>query len=174
MPVVVMGVAGCGKSAVAERLAARLALGWLDGDDLHLPASVARMRAGIALEDHDRWPWLDRVAAQLADAVRHPNGLVVACSALKRAYRDRLRLAVPGLRFLFLEGDAETILARMQGRDGHFMPASLLASQLRTLEKPGAGEVDVLQMSIDDPVSVIVEKSLRAWGLEARHPEGRG
>ena len=101
-----MGVSGSGKSTVAAGIAAALGLAFIDGDSLHTPASVARMRAGIALTDDDRWPWLDRIGACLGDVARYPQGIVIACSALKRAYRDRIRAAAPGVRFVFLDGPA--------------------------------------------------------------------
>ena len=116
--IVVMGVSGCGKSTVAQALAAQLGLEMIDGDDLHLPHSVAKMRAGQALNDADRWPWLDRIGQCLAQLVTPDlpslgrSGRVVACSALKRSYRDRLRNLAPAVRFVFLDGDAELIRQR--------------------------------------------------------------
>jgi gluconokinase len=161
--IVVMGVSGCGKSSVAAELAGRLALPWIDADDLHSADAVARMRAGIALEDADRWPWLERIGAQLADRAAWPRGLIVACSALRRAYRDRLRSAVPGLRFLFLDGAPALIRDRLAARTGHYMPAGLLDSQLRTLERPGPEEADVLRVDIDADVASIAASALAAW-----------
>jgi gluconokinase len=137
-----MGVAGCGKSAVGARAAARLGLPLIEGDDFHLPESVAQMRAGQPLTDADRAAWLDRLAAELA---AHPAGAVLTCSALKRAYRDRLRAASPGLRFAFLQLTPEVALARAQSRAGHFFPAALIDSQFATLEPPlGEPGVQVL------------------------------
>jgi gluconokinase len=129
--VVVMGVSGSGKSTVAAGIAAALGLVFIDGDGLHAPASVARMRAGIALTDEDRWPWLDRIGAVLGDVDESPRGVAIACSALKRAYRDRIRAAAPGVRFVFLDGPAALIETRMAARTGHHMPGTLLASQRR-------------------------------------------
>jgi gluconokinase len=160
--VVVMGVSGSGKSTVAAGIAAALALHFIDGDGLHWPHSVARMQAGIALGDEERWPWLDRIAVRLADAAQWPHGVVVACSALKRAYRDRLRRAVPGVRFVFLDGPATLIESRMAARTGHYMPATLLASQLRTLERPGADESDVVRLGIELPPAEIVRRAALA------------
>lgn len=154
-----MGVSGSGKSTIATPLASALGLHFIDGDSLHSPASVAKMRSAIPLDDDDRWPWLDRIGACLADAQRWPQGVVVACSALKRAYRDRLRAAVPGLRFVFLDGSEALIESRLAQRHGHYMPDSLLASQLRTLEPPGADETDVLNVAIDRPVEEIVHEA---------------
>jgi gluconokinase len=156
--VVVMGVSGSGKSTVAAGLAAALGLAFVDGDSLHSPESVARMRAGVPLDDDDRWPWLDRIGACLGDAARSPAGVAIACSALKRAYRERIRAAAPGVRFVFLDGAAPLIEARMAHRIGHYMPATLLASQLRTLEPPDADERDVLRCAIELPPDEIVRR----------------
>ena len=136
MAVVVMGVSGAGKSVVGERLAAALGAPFREGDTLHPPENVAKMRAGVALTDADRAPWLDAIAAWLAE---HPDG-VVSCSALKRAYRDRLRLAAPDARFVLLDVPEATLADRLAHRPAHFMPAALLDSQLATLERPDADE----------------------------------
>lgn len=154
--VVVMGVSGTGKSSVAAGLAQLLELPWVDADDLHLPEAVARMRAGQPLGDADRWPWLDRVGHNLADRTAAPRGVVVACSALRRAYRDRLRAASPSLQFVFLDGPDVLIRQRLERRTGHYMPPSLLDSQLQTLERPDANETDVWHAAIDTPVALIV------------------
>lgn len=155
----VMGVSGCGKSTVASALAHELALDMTDGDDLHLPASVDKMRAGIALEDADRWPWLDRIGQHLAGATAAGRGRVVACSALKRAYRDRIRALAPKVRFVFLHGSAELIRERMSQRQGHYMPPELLDSQLRTLQVPTADELDVITVSIAQPLDALVAQA---------------
>ena len=165
--VVVMGVSGSGKSTIGAAIADALALRFVDGDSLHSPASVKRMQSGIPLTDADRWPWLDRIGAELADAIRSPAGVVVACSALKRAYRDRIRAAAPAVRFVFLEGSRETIEARMATRSGHYMPTSLLASQLATLERPGRDERDVVTLSIESPVADVVDAAVRALTASA-------
>jgi len=160
--IVVMGVSGCGKSTVAQALAAQMGLEMIDGDDLHLPHSVAKMRAGQALNDADRWPWLDRIGQCLAQLVtpdlpsRGRSGRVVACSALKRSYRDRLRNLAPAVRFVFLDGDAELIRQRLSARLGHYMHAELLASQLQTLERPQPDEPDVLTLNLSLPVAELV------------------
>jgi gluconokinase len=133
-PLVVMGVSGTGKSTIGVALARVLDLPFVEGDDLHPEANVAKMSAGIPLTDADRAPWLDRVAAELDRPV------VVTCSALKRAYRDRLRAAAPDLVLVFLHGTPELLAARMSGRAGHFMPTALLTSQLATLEEPTSDE----------------------------------
>jgi carbohydrate kinase (thermoresistant glucokinase family) len=155
-----MGVSGCGKSTVAQALAAQLGLEMIDGDDLHLPHSVAKMRAGQALNDADRWPWLDRIgqclAQDLTQGLPSHSGRVVACSALKQSYRDRLRRLAPGVRFVFLDGDAELIRQRLSARLGHYMQPQLLASQLQTLERPQPEEVDVLTLNLSLPVAELV------------------
>ena len=157
-----MGVSGSGKTTVGAGLADALGLAFVDGDALHAPESVARMAAGHALRDEDRWPWLDRIGARLADEGAAPRGLVVACSALKRVYRDRIRAAAPGARFVFLAGPAELIAARMSGRSGHYMPPALLASQLQTLEPPGLDETDAWRFDIALPAPEIVRRAAAA------------
>jgi gluconokinase len=161
---IVMGVSGCGKSTMAAALGERLGLHMVDGDDLHLTESVAKMRAGIALEDADRWPWLDRIGDYLTQP--HPQGRVVACSALKRVYRDRIRTQAGEVCFVFLDGDFDLIEQRMRQRPGHYMPAGLLDSQFRTLEKPQADEADVIRLPITEPVQDMVAQALTA--LQAR------
>ncbi|HWK85482.1 MAG TPA: gluconokinase [Caldimonas sp.] len=158
LAVVVMGVSGSGKSTVAAGIAGALGLHFIDGDELHSPASVAKMHAGTPLQDDDRWHWLDRIGACLADAARWPRGVAVACSALKRSYRERIRRAAPVVHFVFLDGSAALIESRMERRAGHYMPRTLLASQLQTLEPPGDDEADVLRMSIELPAAEIVRR----------------
>jgi gluconokinase len=126
-----MGVSGSGKSTVGTALAERLHVPFADGDDLHPSANVEKMARGLPLDDSDRWPWLDRVGAWLAS---HADGGVIACSALRRSYRDRLRQHGAELDLLLLHGDRELLEARQAARVGHFMPPALLASQLATLE----------------------------------------
>jgi len=138
--VVVMGVCGCGKSTVGKLLARRLKAEFLEGDDLHPPRNVERMASGIALTDNDRRDWLLEIARQLADARAGRHALVVSCSALKRGYRDMLRTAASQLAFVHLHSGRELLEARLLARAGHFMPGSLLESQLQTLEAPGADE----------------------------------
>ena len=157
---IVMGVSGCGKSTMASALSERLGLDMVDGDDLHLPESVAKMRAGIALQDDDRWPWLDRIGDYLSQP--HAQGRVVACSALKRVYRDRIREQAGDVCFVFLDGDFDLIQKRMHQRVGHYMQPGLLDSQFRTLEKPQADENDVIRLPITEPVQDMVEQALNA------------
>jgi gluconokinase len=149
--VVIMGVSGCGKSSVGEGLAARLGIPYRDGDDLHPPANVEKMRAGTPLTNDDRWPWLDRVAEVLATEAP----VMVGCSALRRAYRDRLRAGAGGpVRFIHLTGNRDVIAGRMAARTGHYMPSSLLDSQFAALEVPGPDEA--LSIDIDQPLDVII------------------
>jgi len=157
---IVMGVSGCGKSTMATALAAQLGLDMVDGDDLHLTESVAKMRSGIALDDADRWPWLDRIGDYLS--APHAQGRVVACSALKRVYRDRIRAQAGDVCFVFLDGDFTLIEKRMRQRVGHYMQPGLLDSQFRTLEKPQADETDVIHLPITEPVQAMVEQALQA------------
>ena len=138
--VVVMGVSGCGKSTVGGLLAQRLGAGFLEGDSLHPARNVERMAAGVALTDDDRRDWLLAVARHLKAAREANRSLVVSCSALKRSYRDVLRSASAELAFVHVHGDPALLGERMRARVGHYMPASLLLSQLETLEMPGADE----------------------------------
>ncbi len=159
---VVMGVSGCGKSSVGAALALRLAVPYRDGDDLHPAENVAKMRAGVALTDADRWPWLDRVALVL----RAETPVILGCSALRRVYRDRLRAGAGGpVRFLHLTGAPEVIAARMAARQGHYMPPALLDSQLATLEPPGPEE-GALTLDIDQPLAALVDRALAGLGLQ--------
>ena len=140
--IVVMGVSGSGKSTIGAALASRLGCRFLEGDSFHSAENVAKMRAGHALDDADRWPWLDRVAASLDDAAKADGMAIAACSALKRIYRDRLtQMAGIPLLFVFLDTtDEDELSRRLVHRSGHYMPTSLLASQLETLEKPQPDE----------------------------------
>ena len=138
-PIVVMGVSGAGKTAVGAALAARLGAAFKDADDLHPLPNVEKMTAGVPLTDEDRWPWLRLVGAELA--AEHPHGIVVACSALKRAYRDAIRAAAPSTRFVLLEVAPSVLKERLVQRPGHFMPVALLTSQLETLEPLETAEV---------------------------------
>jgi gluconokinase len=144
--VIVMGVSGSGKSAVGPRLAAGLGFEFIEGDDHHPAANIEKMAAGVPLTDVDRRPWLDALSRLLADRHRHGVATVLACSALRRAYRDVLRAAVPPEETFVIELDADTatLEARLRHRRGHYMPASLLASQLATLERLERDEAGVV------------------------------
>ncbi|WP_344790900.1 gluconokinase [Gryllotalpicola daejeonensis] len=135
-PVVLMGVSGSGKSTVGDRLAAASGRIFIDGDDLHPAANKEKMAAGIPLTDDDRWPWLRRVGERLAVG----DGVIIACSSLKRAYRDLLREYAPDAYFALLNGTHELLAARLAGRHHEYMPTTLLDSQLATLEPLGADE----------------------------------
>ena len=162
--VVVMGVSGCGKTSVAEGLAASLGAAFIEGDSLHPAVNVDKMSHGIALTDEDRWPWLDTVGRAMADVLAGNGSVVVSCSALKKAYRDRLRSSAGGtLAFVFLKGSRELLMSRMAAREGHFMPVSLLDSQLATLEDP-SGEPGVVTVDIGASIEEIVAAALK--GLE--------
>jgi carbohydrate kinase (thermoresistant glucokinase family) len=159
--IIVMGVSAVGKSTVGAALAERLGVPFLDADDLHDAAAVASMAAGIPLTDVERMPWLGRVGAALA---ARPSGAVIACSALARRYRDAIRATAPGVVFVHLDAPVDVLAIRAGAREGHFMPASLLASQLATLEpldddEPGFA-VDA-SLPVDDIVSAAVERLAR-------------
>jgi gluconokinase len=158
--IILMGVSGCGKSSVGAGLSQRLGIPYRDGDDLHPAANVEKMRAGHPLTDDDRWPWLDRVAAVLA--VDAP--VIVGCSALRRAYRDRLRAGAGGpVQFVHLAGSRELLAKRMSARTGHYMPLSLLDTQLAALEPPSPDEA--LTIDIDQTLDAIITTA--AKGIRA-------
>ncbi|CAN7190059.1 gluconokinase [Rhizobium leguminosarum] len=158
--IIVMGVSGCGKSSVGEKLAEALHLAFVEGDALHPAANVEKMSKGIPLTDDDRMPWLDRIGEDIKASLEKSEGIIVSCSALKRLYRDRLRAAAGGnLFFVYLEGSRALLMKRMGERKGHFMPVSLLDSQLATLEVP-TGEPGVVTVDIDDTVDGIAATAL--------------
>ena len=163
--ILVMGVSGSGKTTIAHALARRLGFEMIEGDDLHPPANVEKMRAGIPLTDEDRRPWLEDLAAVLADRHSRRQGTVLACSALKRAYRDILRSAIPPEEAFVIElaADPDTIRHRMATRIGHFMPTALLDSQLATLEPLEADERGVIVDAGSPPSAVVAmaEAALR-------------
>ena len=156
-PIVVMGVSGSGKSTVGAALAQRLRVPFADADDFHPEANVAKMSAGHALNDDDRYPWLDAIGDGLAEHCG--AGGVMSCSALKRKYRDQLRKHCPQVRFLHLSGSPEVIGRRQASRPGHFMPASLLTSQFDTLEPLEADEHGVV-VDVDQDIDAVVENYL--------------
>ena len=152
---VVMGVSGSGKTTVARALAAELGLTFAEADDFHPPANIARMTAGIPLTDEDRWPWLRALRDWMADRGARGESTVVTCSALKRRYRDLLRDAGGRVLFIDLEGSRDLLAARLSGRHGHFMPESLLNSQLDALEPPTPDE-DAWTYDVARPSAEIV------------------
>jgi carbohydrate kinase (thermoresistant glucokinase family) len=158
--VVVMGVSGCGKTTVGRLLARHLEVPFIEGDELHPPRNVELMAAGIALTDEDRAGWLDAVAAELA---RRPEGAVASCSALRRRYRDRLRRVVPALRFVHLRGDRAVLEERLAQRRGHYMPPTLLESQLQTLEPPSADE-QPLELDITELPEALAQRAAQFLG----------
>lgn len=162
--VVVMGISGSGKSTIGSGLAQRLGVPFVDGDDLHPQSNVDKMAAGHPLDDDDRRPWLEKVGAWL---LAHPDGGVIACSALKRTYRDLLRAMAPEVTFVHLEGSRELIEERHSGREGHFMPHSMLSSQLATLEPLRPDETGV-SLDIADPPEVIIEAAAAALAAPTR------
>lgn len=161
--VVVMGVSGCGKSTVGRALAARMGVNFVEGDALHSEQNVAKMAAGMPLNDADRHGWLQAVAEQISNPTAEASGVVASCSALKRSYRDLLRAGAPDLRFVFLHGEPSLLAARMAARSGHYMPTSLLQSQLDTLEPPGDDEAPIA-LDIAEPAETLVERAWRALG----------
>jgi len=161
--IVVMGVSGCGKSTVAEALARRLGGEFLDADPYHPPANVEKMGRGIPLTDEDRAGWLTVLADLLRERLGSPRPTVLACSALKEAYRDRLRVG-PGVRFLYLKGSFDLLEARMKARSGHFMKAGMLASQFAALEEPSGP--DCLTVDVARPVDELVAQAVEAWSRE--------
>lgn len=169
----IMGVCGCGKTTVGKRLADRLGWRFFDADDFHPPANVNKMASGIALTDEDRWPWLDRLAAALDDSTRAGEHVVLACSALKQAYRERLTRRASDLRklrdvrWIYLKGDTASIAPRLAARSGHYMPATLLASQFAALEEPTDALVIDIGLSTDEQVAVAVRELMGDRGPAA-------
>jgi len=161
---VVMGVSGSGKSTIGEKLAQRLGWSYEDGDKFHPLSNVAKMSAGQPLTDEDRWPWLQAIANEIDRVCQARGHAVIACSALKRAYRDILVHGRPEVRIIYLQGTQDLIADRLALRKGHFMPPGLLASQFKTLEPPDASENPVT-VSIDAPVETIVDDIVRQSGL---------
>ena len=155
--IVLMGVCGSGKTSIGEPLAARLGYVFHDGDEFHPAANIVKMSAGTPLTDADRWPWLNAIGAAFRKAAGEPGGIIIACSALKKVYRQRIAAAARRpVAFVFLDGSTPTLRERMRTRKGHFMPASLLDSQLAILERPDAGE-PALTVSIEPPIEAVIE-----------------
>ena len=155
---VVMGVTSCGKSTVGAAIAARIGAQFIDGDSLHPQANINKMSAGIPLDDDDRAPWLAEIGSRFSASA---SGLVIACSALKRTYRDIIRSSDPSVVFVHLHGSRELLAGRMSARPGHFMPLALLDSQLEILEHLESDEVGIVA-DVAMPVARIVDKTLAA------------
>lgn len=168
-PIVVMGVSGSGKSTVGAALAQRLRVPFADADDFHPPANVVKMTAGHPLDDDDRLPWLESIGEWLE---LHPDGGVMSCSALKRKYRDQLRRHCAEIDFLHLEGTVETIGRRQASRPGHFMPATLLASQFETLE-PLEPDEHGIAIDVDQSIDLIIESYVGTTDSHAIKKEDR-
>ncbi len=159
LTVIVMGVAGSGKSTIGKMIADKLGVTFIDGDTLHPVENVEKMSNGIPLGDEERKPWLNQVRDAASKSASQNQSIVIACSALKKKYRDRIRTGNPGLRFLFLHGRQALILQRIQERSGHFMREEMLASQFMDLEKPN-GEADVITIDIEQSIEEVVESAL--------------
>jgi gluconokinase len=160
-----MGVSGSGKSTVADHLAIRIGWRYEDGDSFHPPSNVAKMHAGHPLTDEDRWPWLKAIAAEIDRSCKVHERAVIACSALKRTYRDILVHGREDVRIIFLNGTQDLIAERLAARKDHFMPVGLLASQFRTLEPPSMDERPIT-VAIDRPVETIVEDIVSQLNLD--------
>lgn len=165
MPLVLilMGVSGCGKTTIGQDLAAHLGWPFFDGDDFHPPENIARMAAGVPLDDAGRAPWLDRLAELIHTHIARGESAVLACSALKKSYRDRLRQDSSAVKFIYLQGDFDLIWSRMQARSAHYMPPALLHSQFADLEPPAPSEA--LVVSIDQPPAAIIAAIGEALGI---------
>jgi len=170
--VIVMGVSGCGKSTVGEGVADALGWPFAEADDFHPPENVAAMRSGRPLTDDDRWPWLAELASWLADREAEGRSSVMSCSALRRAHRDVLRTGAPEVLFVHLDGPAEVIAGRVAARTGHFMPPSLLDSQVATLEPLAADEEGVVLDLRAEP-GELAQQAV-AWLLRACPRPSRG
>lgn len=156
-----MGVTGCGKTAVGALLAKACGWDFCDADDFHPVENVAKMKRGVPLDDADRWPWLERLNRFLLDSERQGKSLVLACSALKQSYRDRLARNCAAARFVFLDGDIELIRARLAARQGHYMNPKLLDSQFAILEPPR----DAPRLDIADSPAELVRSIRKALAL---------
>jgi gluconokinase len=166
-PLIVMGVSGCGKSSVGEALAAHFDVPYIEGDAMHPPENIAKMSAGTPLDDQDRWPWLDALAARLKAEAAQNGAAVASCSSLKKAYRDRLQAGSgPETRFIFLDCSRKTLDRNQSARKGHFMPPSLLDSQLATLEPP-YGEARAIIIDGNPPLDAVLQSIIEKLGQEA-------
>jgi gluconokinase len=162
--IIVMGVSGSGKSTLGSALASELKCAFLEGDEFHSAEAVAKMRSGTPLTDEDRWPWLDRMGHAISARVASDRVVVAACSALRRAYRERLRKAITApVSFVLMDADRDELMRRMTGRPGHYMPPSLLTSQLNTLERPDPDE-RILTLDSRQPLPILCTRTV-TWLL---------
>lgn len=162
MVILLMGVSGSGKTTIGKKLAERLGWRFYEGDQFHPPENIVKMSAGIPLTDEDRLPWLNTIHNLIQTQLQNGQSAVIACSALKKSYRERLLKGNPGVRIVYLKGDEELIRQRMEKRESHFMKAAMLSSQFKTLEEPdGVLTVDISQ----DPSMIVntIERELQTW-----------
>ena len=168
--VIVMGVTSCGKTSVGEGLAKELNCPFIEGDKLHPASNIAKMSAGTPLTDDDRWPWLEIIGRAMKAECDKGKGVVASCSALKRIYRQKLaQAAETPITFIFLHGSRELLAARMADRKGHFMPTSLLDSQLKTIEIPGPEE-KALHLDVALPLEELIARSKEYLMSQGVHP----
>ena len=168
MIVILMGVSGVGKTTIGQVLSDKLGWALFDADEFHSPASIEKMRNGIPLQDADRWPWLDRMNALLVEKEGRGESVLLACSALKQVYRDRLAKGTADLRWIYLKGSVDLIRKRLEARKGHYMKAGLLESQFATLEEPG----NALGVDINDMPDAIADFILRRLQIKPIHRTG--
>jgi len=161
MVIILMGVTGSGKTTVGQRLASEVGWQFLDADDFHPPANKAKMHAGMPLTDEDRWPWLDALHDTITKALADGRGTVLACSALKASYRDRLSDDLAGVHYVLLDGDYAVLQSRLAHRPGHFMNPALLDSQIATLERP----TNALVVDVADPIEAQVNSIRAAFAI---------
>lgn len=156
--IIMMGVSGTGKTTIGIELAKSLNTKFIDGDDLHPRDNIWKMRKGQALDDNDREPWLERLSDVVFSVGQKSESVVLVCSALKKRYRDKLRLGNPHVVFIWLKGDFDCVLARIKSRKGHFMPEELLQSQFNTLEQPDSSEHDIIAIEIMATIDYILQE----------------
>ena len=162
-----MGVSGSGKTTVAHGIRDALGLVFAEADEFHSDANIAKMKKGVPLTDEDRWPWLEKLSGWMAEQAAQGRDTVIACSALRRSYRDVLRSGVPDVEFVHLDGPADVIRERLSGRRGHYMPASLLESQVETLEPLQADETGVV-LDLREPADRLVDQAVEWLGSRDR------